>query len=60
MTVPEEPDFWENRFHTAALTVGFVAAAEGWLHDSLRVRTAVYALYETGDWPAEADDLTTA
>ncbi len=41
-------------FHQAALAVGFVAHAEGWLGDSDRVKRAVYALYETGEWPAEA------
>lgn len=40
-------------FHQAALAVGWVAHAEGWLPDSERVRRAVYALYETGEWPAD-------
>ena len=40
-------------FHQAALAVGFVAAAEGWLGDSERVKRVVYALYETGEWPAD-------
>jgi hypothetical protein len=40
-------------FHQAALAVGFVAHAEGWLHDSERVRRAVYHLYERGEWPAD-------
>ena len=42
----------DDWFHQAALAVGFVAHAEGWLADSERVRRAVYALYETGEWPA--------
>lgn len=40
-------------FHQCALAVGFVAHAEGWLHDSGRVRAAVYHLYERGEWPAD-------
>ena len=51
-----DDEFWRNRFHAVALAVGFVAHAEGWLGDSLRVRTSVYTLYETGDWPQ--DDST--
>jgi hypothetical protein len=46
--------FWDNRFHTCALAVGFVAHAEGWLHDSERVRRVVYHLYERGEWPADS------
>ncbi len=42
-------------FHQAAVAVGFVAHAEGWLHDSERVRVAVYHLYERGEWPADTD-----
>ncbi|MBA4068172.1 MAG: hypothetical protein C0501_31625 [Isosphaera sp.] len=38
-------------FHQAALAVGFVAHAEGWLADSDRVKRAVYTLYESGEWP---------
>jgi hypothetical protein len=40
-------------FHQCALAVGFVAHAEGWLHDSERVRAVVYHLYERGEWPAD-------
>lgn len=46
-------------FHQAALAVGFVAHAGGWLHDSGRVRRAVYHLYEHGEWPADGGRLTT-
>ncbi len=42
----EADEFWSNPFHHAALTAGFVAAAEGWLSDSARVRRLAYALYE--------------
>jgi hypothetical protein len=46
-----DDDFWDNRFHQCALAVGFVAHAEGWLHDSERVRRVVYHLYERSEWP---------
>ena len=51
-----DDEFWENRLHDLALAVGFVAHAEGWLHDSDRVRRAVYHLYEYGAWPADETD----
>lgn len=41
-----EDEFWSNSFHHAALTAGVVAAAEGWLSDSGRVRRLAYSLYE--------------
>jgi hypothetical protein len=47
-------------FHQAALAVGFVAHAGGWLHDAERVRRAVYHLYETGEWADGGGRLTTA
>lgn len=42
----DEDDFWNNRFHHCALAIGFIAHAKGWLHDSERVKRAVYELYE--------------
>lgn len=50
----DDPEFWNNRFHAVALAVGFVAHAEGWLHDSERVRRVAYHLYERGAWPTDA------
>lgn len=44
-------DFWDNRFHLAALAIGALAHAGGWLHDSERVKRCVYALYERGEFP---------
>jgi hypothetical protein len=39
-------DELSDPFHQFALAVGFLAASEGWLHDSERVKRAVYELYE--------------
>lgn len=40
--------FWSNRFHWCALAAGFLAASEGWLHDSERVRRLADEWYEQG------------
>jgi hypothetical protein len=47
-----------NWFHQAVLAIGFIAAAEGWLHDSERVKRVVYHLYEYGELPAHPGSLT--
>ncbi len=41
-------EFWSNRFHYCALAAGFIAAAEGRLHDSFYVRELAYRMYEEG------------
>lgn len=45
---PQTEEFWENRFHWCALAAGFIAVAEGKLHDSLYVRELAYRMYEEG------------
>ncbi|MFO0847827.1 MAG: hypothetical protein U0871_04590 [Gemmataceae bacterium] len=47
-------DLLSDWFHQAALAVGFVAAAEGWLGDAERVKRTVYAVYESGEWPPDS------
>lgn len=42
-------DIMGEWFHQASVAVAFVAFREGWLHDSERVRRAVYDLYEHGE-----------
>jgi hypothetical protein len=41
-------DFWNDRFHWCVLAAGFLAASEGWLHDSERVKRLAYQWYEEG------------
>jgi len=41
-------EFWSDRFHWCALAAGFVAAAEGWIHDSERVKRLAYQWYAEG------------
>lgn len=41
-------DIFNDRFHWCSLAAGFLAASEGWLHDSERVRQLAYQWYEEG------------
>ncbi len=43
---PRADDFWADCFHRCALAAGLVAHAEGWLHDSERVKRLAYQWYE--------------
>jgi hypothetical protein len=52
--------FWNDRFHWCALAVGFLAASEGWLHDSDRMKREVYAMYESGAFKDRASNPHTA
>lgn len=44
----EDAEFWSARFHSCALTAGFIAHAAGRLHDSEYVRLLAYDLCEHG------------
>ena len=49
-------DFWSNRFHRCALVAGFIAAAEGRLHESEYVKRLAYDLFESGTFREHSPD----